>query len=200
MAKILSAFRADTAQNMQLDAGIFVANLTDPATFDGTIPEDAINLGATTGDNSFTYTPEYRNILEDVNGAKGLYKGAQVIDTITAEMTGSMKEVTAQNIKIALGAADITEASSSDKFDKINPRLNVKDEDYLKNLCWIGSINNEGELIIIEMKNVLNTSGFTFTATDKGSGSVEFTFVPHFDLSNPTEIPVTIYRSKKGEE
>ena len=195
MANILSAFRKDTAQNMQLDAGIFVANLTNPSEFDGVIPETAINLGATSGDNSFTYTPEFRDILEDVNGARGKYKGAQVIDTITAEMSGTMKEITAENIKIALSSADIIEGSSSEKFDKIKPRLEVKDIDYLENLCWIGSINNESELIIIEMKNVLNTSGFSYTATDKGSGSVEFTFVPHFDLENPDDIPVTIYRS-----
>lgn len=196
--KLLSAFRPDTAQNMQLDAGIFVINLADPSTFDGTIPEGAINLGATSGDNSFSYTPTYRNILEDVNGAKSVYKGAQVIDTVEAEMSGTMKEVTAENIAFAMGAADIIEASSSEKFDKIQARLDIKPTDYLDNLCWIGSVNNEEDLMIIEMKNVLNTSGFSYTAANNGSGSIEFTFVPHFDLSNPNEVPVTIWRTKKA--
>lgn len=193
---LLNAFRAETAQNMQLGAGILVANLPNPESFSGTIPEGSINLGATSGDVSFSYTPEFRNIFEDVNGAMGNYMNGQVIDNVTAELTGSMKEITAENIKLVLGASTTT---TKGNYDVIKPSLSLDEDDYISNICWIGSMNKTGELVIIELKNALNTAGFSFSAQDKGSASVEFTFVPHFDLSNSSDIPIAIYMPKKTE-
>lgn len=193
---LINAFRAETAQNMQLGAGILVANLPSPETFTGTIPEGAINLGATSGDVSFSYTPEFRNIFEDVNGAMGNYMNGQVIDNVTAELTGSMKEITAENIKLALGA---NTTSTKGNYDIIKPSLSLEESDYLDNICWVGSLNKTGELIIIELKNALNTAGFSFSAQDKGSASVEFTFVPHFDLSKADDVPIAIYMPKRAE-
>lgn len=192
---ILSAFTKDTAKNMQLDAGLLVRGLTDILNFNGTIADDK-KLGATAGGASFSATPEMRNIFEGIDGAKGNYKDGNVIDNWEITLTATVKEMTAKNLQLAMATADIK--SDNDKFDVLTPRMEVKSTDYIDNICWLGTMNGSSEPMIIELKNVLNTNGISFTAEDKGSGSVELELKAHFDLSKPNEVPFNIYFPKQG--
>lgn len=197
MAKVLNGFTANTAQNLQLDAGIFVRGLADPSTFNGTVTTPAKTIGATSGGGSFTAIPTFRDIFEDLDGARGVYKGGQVIDSWEIKMTTTIKEMTAENLKLALAAAD-TSAASSGKYDTTVARLEVKEEDYLDNFCFIGTINGQDTPVIVEMKNVLNMSGLNLTVADKATGSVSLELQAHFDLSKPDEVPFKIYTPKVG--
>lgn len=197
MAKVLNGFTANTAQNLQLDAGIFVRGLADPSTFNGTVTAPAKTIGATSGGGSFTAIPTFRNIFEDLDGARGVYKGGQVIDSWEIKLTTTIKEMTAENLKLALAAADTT-AASSGKYDTTVARLEVKEEDYLDNFCFIGTINGQDTPVIVEMKNVLNMSGLNLTVADKSTGSVSLELQAHFDLSKPDEVPFKIYTPKVG--
>ena len=192
---ILSAFTKNTAKNMQLDAGLLVRGLTDILNFNGTIADDK-KLGATSGGASFSATPEMRNIFEGIDGAKGNYKDGNVIDNWEITLTATVKEMTAKNLQLAMATADIK--SDDDKFDVLTPRMEVKSTDYIDNICWLGTMNGSTEPMIIELKNVLNTNGISFTAEDKGSGSVELELKAHFDLSKPNEVPFKIYFPKQS--
>ena len=192
---ILSAFTKNTAKNMQLDAGLLVRGLTDILNFNGTIADEK-KLGATSGGASFSATPEMRNIFEGIDGAKGNYKDGNVIDNWEITLTATVKEMTAKNLQLAMATADIK--SDDDKFDVLTPRMEVKSTDYIDNICWLGTMNGSTEPMIIELKNVLNTNGISFTAEDKGSGSVELELKAHFDLSKPNEVPFNIYFPKQG--
>lgn len=192
---ILSAFTKNTAKNMQLDAGLLVRGLTDILNFNGTIADDK-KLGATSGGASFSATPEMRNIFEGIDGAKGNYKDGNVIDNWEITLTATVKEMTAKNLQLAMATADIK--SDNDKFDVLTPRMEVKSTDYIDNICWLGTMNGSTEPMIIELKNVMNTNGISFTAEDKGSGSVELELKAHFDLSKPNEVPFNIYFPKQG--
>lgn len=194
--KVLNGFTPQTSQNLQLDAGIFVRGLTNPETFNGTVTTPAKTIGATSGGGSFTAVPTFRNIFEDLDGARGVYKSGQVIDTWEIKMTTTIKEMTAENIKLALAAADTTAAESEGKYDTTTARLEVKDTDYLDNFCFIGTINGQDVPVIIEMKNVLNMSGLNLTVADKATGSVSLELQAHFDLSKPDEVPFKIYTPK----
>ena len=192
---ILSAFTKNTAKNMQLDAGLLVRGLTDILNFNGTIADEK-KLGATSGGASFSATPEMRNIFEGIDGAKGNYKDGNVIDNWEITLTATVKEMTAKNLQLAMATADIK--SDNDKFDVLTPRMEVKSTDYIDNICWLGTMNGSSEPMIIELKNVMNTNGISFTAEDKGSGSVELELKAHFDLSKPNEVPFNIYFPKQG--
>lgn len=192
---ILSAFTKNTAKNMQLDAGLLVRGLTDILNFNGTIADEK-KLGATSGGASFSATPEMRNIFEGIDGAKGNYKDGNVIDNWEITLTATVKEMTAKNLQLAMATADIK--SDDDKFDVLTPRMEVKSTDYIDNICWLGTMNGSLEPMIIELKNVMNTNGISFTAEDKGSGSVELELKAHFDLSKPDEVPFNIYFPKQG--
>lgn len=192
MAGILSAFSKGTAKNMQLDAGILVRNLENILEFDGTLVE-ANKLGATSGGATFSATPELRNIFDGIDGAKGNYKDGNVIDNWEITLTATVKEMTAKNLQLAMASADITE---DENFSVLTPRMNVSTSDYIDNICWLGTMNGSTNPMIIELKNVMNTNGISFTAEDKGSGSVELELKAHFDLSKPDEVPFKIYFPK----
>lgn len=193
---ILSAFNKDTAKNMQLDAGILVLNLKNPESFAGEIPAGAILVGATEGGSNFKATPEIRNLFDGIDGARGNYKDGNAIDSWEILLTATAKEITASNLKTALAAADIT-TTDGGKYDTLVPRMDIKTTDYLSNICWLGTMNGSTDAMIIELRNVMNTSGIDFTATDKGTGSVAMEFKAHFDLTNPNDVPFRIHFPKK---
>lgn len=187
---VLNGFTPKTAQNLQLDAGILVKNHVV-----GSEITDANKLGATEGGASFAAVPTMRNIFEGLDGAKGNYKDGNTIDTWDITLTASVSEMTADNIKLAIAAADI-DTTTNDTHDIITPRNEVKTSDYIDSLCWIGTINTKSEFMIIELKNVMNTNGFNFTATDKGRGKVDLELKAHFDLTKADEVPFKIYTPK----
>lgn len=198
MGKVLTGITTNTAKYMQLDAGIFVRGLADPSTFNGTITGPAKVIGATSGGGSFSAIPTIRNLAEDLDGARGVYKGLQVIDDWEIKLTATVKEMTAENLRLALAAADTTKAELEGKYDTTVARMEIKDEDYLDNFCYIGTLVGQDTPIIIELKNVLNTTGLNLNVTDKGTGTVSLELKAHFDLENPTEVPFKIYTPKEA--
>lgn len=193
MSNILNAFTTDTAKNLQLDAGIVVTGLDDPGTFDGVLQTPAKSLGATSGGGKFTAIPTFRNLFDGIDGAKGEYKGGVAIDFWDIKLSVQLKEVTKDNLMLALGAADVT---TSANHDIITGRCNIKDTDYLANICWLGTVNGFEKPLIIELKNVMSKNGLNFTATDKGTGAIDLEFTAHFDVTTPNEVPFKIYSPK----
>lgn len=190
----LNGFTPKTAKHLQLDAGILVKNHTI-----GSEIVEANKLGATSGGSTFSAVPTIRSIFEDLDGSRGNYKDGNVIDSWDITLSATVKEVTAENIKLALGSADAKAGTETEvKYDVVTPRNGIKTTDYLDNLCWIGTVNGSDEFMIIELKNVLNTNGFSFTATDKGTGAVALELKAHFDLSKPDEVPFKIYVPKEA--
>lgn len=190
MAK-LNAFNKNTATKLQLDAGILVKNQTvgSPISEEG-------KLGATSGGATFSAVPTYRNLFEDIDGARGEYKDGMVIDSWEITLTATVKEMTVNNIQLALANTEkaVGAGSYSESHQKLTPRLNVKSSDYLKNICWIGTLNDSSDSpIVIELKNVMNRNGFNLTTTDKGTGGIELELKAHFDLSKPDEVPFEIH-------
>lgn len=200
MAKILNGFTKDTAKNLQLDAGIIVTGLATPEDFSGEL-SGATLLGATSGGGSFVVEMEMRNLFEDLDGARGNYKEGNVIDSYNITLTTTIAEMTAKNIKLALGAADTTanQGAGSD-VDVTKARMTIKAEDYIDNVCWLGSLNGSDKPMIIELKNVMNTNGLNFTFEDKGKGKIELELKAHFDLSKPEEVPFAIYTPSVKEQ
>ncbi|MGL5646704.1 MAG: hypothetical protein ACRDDY_02540 [Clostridium sp.] len=197
MGKILNGFTDKTAQNLQLDAGILAKNLTDPKSFAGTLTAEQI-VGATSGGGSFTAKPELRNIFADLDGARGSYKDGNVVDNWEIKLTATLKEMTAENFKLALGASRVTKGQVSDKYDTIEGKMVVEASDYLNNLCWIGTLNGQAQPIIIELKNVLNISGVNFSFADKGTGGLAIELQAHFSVTEADrdKVPFTIYTPK----
>lgn len=193
---LLSAFNKDTANNLQLDAGIICKGITDP--YKPTAEElKSKCIGATSGGAEFEVTPEITNIFEDLDDAKGKYKGGVEITNIDIVFSFTMKEMTAENFKLAMGCADITKveanqlSSNNLPHTRLTPRLEIKDEDFIDNICWYGRKRN-GEKVCIVLNNVFNEGGLNYTSESAGKGSLEVELHAFFDLTKPDKVPYEV--------
>lgn len=196
MGNILTAFTPDTAKNLQLDAGILVKGLSDPASFNGELSGGVKSLGATAGGATFTAIPTIRNLFDGIDGAKGEYKDGLVIDFWEIKLKATLKETTKDNFLLAIGAA---EASTSTNHDVVKGRMNIKTTDFLENICWLGTVNGYEKPLIIELKNVMNRNGLSFVVADKDTGGMELELTAHFNVAEPNEVPFAIYIPKGAE-
>lgn len=180
-----TGLRASTFENLQLNAGMFLANFdystaTDAATLGALLkkerekPSGSALIGATRGGGTFVCTPNTRSIEAD--GKREEWKGSSVNDGWTIKLTTTLLEINATNLKRSFGTADVTD---TEKKHTIKIRTDIKDADYIDSLVWVGDTSKG--YVLIAIKNALNTAGATLTWTDKGEGTIPVEFTAHQD-------------------
>lgn len=193
-----SPIRAEAFENLQLNAGVFLVNFDHSLITDAEALKNAIKtaifdpdkcLGVTRGGGSFNVTKERRN--PDVDGARYAVKGGTFIDSADAYLSGTSLEVNDTNWARYLATADVDGTIVSKK--KLTMRTAIDLDDYIDTLCWVGDLA-DGRLVMIELKNALNTNDFQFTFTDKGEGTVPFEFHAHqADVLDYDVAPFAVY-------
>ena len=180
-----TGLRASTFENLQLNAGMFLANFdystaTDAATLGALMKTEreqtsgSALIGATRGGGTFVCTPNTRSIEAD--GKREEWKGSSVNDGWTIKLTTTLLEINATNLKRSFGTADVTD---TEKKHTIKIRTDIKDADYIDSLVWVGDTSKG--YVLIAIKNALNTAGATLTWTDKGEGTIPVEFTAHQD-------------------
>lgn len=180
-----TGLRASTFENLQLNAGMFLANFdystaTDAATLGALLKTErektsgSALIGATRGGGRFVCTPNTRSIEAD--GKREEWKGSSVNDGWTIKLTTTLLEINADNLKRSFGTADVTD---TEKKHTIKIRTDIKDADYIESLVWVGDTSKG--YVLIAIKNALNTAGATLTWTDKGEGTIPVEFTAHQD-------------------
>lgn len=180
-----TGLRASTFENLQLNAGMFLANFdystaTDAATLGALLKTErektsgSALIGATRGGGTFVCTPNTRSIEAD--GKREEWKGSSVNDGWTIKLTTTLLEINATNLKRSFGTADVTD---TEKKHTIKIRTDIKDADYIESLVWVGDTSKG--YVLIAIQNALNTAGATLTWTDKGEGTIPVEFTAHQD-------------------
>lgn len=180
-----TGLRASTFENLQLNAGMFLANFnystaTDAATLGALLKTErektsgSALIGATRGGGTFVCTPNTRSIEAD--GKREEWKGSSVNDGWTIKLTTTLLEINADNLKRSFGTADVTDTENK---HTIKIRTGIKDADYITSLVWVGDTSKG--YVLIAIKNALNTAGATLTWTDKGEGTIPVEFTAHQD-------------------
>lgn len=180
-----TGLRASTFENLQLNAGMFLANFdystaTDAATLGALLKTErektsgSALIGATRGGGTFVCTPNTRSIEAD--GKREEWKGSSVNDGWTIKLTTTLLEINADNLKRSFGTADVTD---TEKKHTIKIRTDIKAADYIDSLVWVGDTSKG--YVLIAIKNALNTAGATLTWTDKGEGTIPVEFTAHQD-------------------
>lgn len=180
-----TGLRASTFENLQLNAGMFLANFdystaTDAATLGALLKTErekesgSALIGATRGGGTFVCTPNTRSIEAD--GKREEWKGSGVNDGWTIKLTTTLLEINSANLKRSFGTADVTD---TEKTHTIKIRTDIKDADYIESLVWVGDTSKG--YVLIAIKNALNTAGATLTWTDKGEGTIPVEFTAHQD-------------------
>lgn len=181
---LTTALRADTFNNLQLNAGILLKNLSYDSVTDATALKTAIAniisggsnpigtlIGATRGGGTFTVTRETRT--PEIDGMRYGFKGSDFVDSADAYLSTTLVEITPQNMQDLLSAG--TTATPSGKKTTVKMSTAIGTSDYLTNICWVGDLA-DGQLVLICLKNAINTADFTFTYTDKGEGTLAAEF------------------------
>lgn len=165
----------ETAERMILDAGAIYKNLQYE---NGEFTGEA--LGATSGGNEFVVEIEQRS--PEIDGLKTRMKGLKFVDSHEANLTVNLKEITAQNIKHAIGPADIDE--SDENFEIITGRTSIKKEDYIENIAYVGRLSGSQKPVVIILKNALSAEGFTMTSEDSNEAVIPIVFHAHADYED----------------
>lgn len=203
---MITAVRTKTFKNLQLNAGAFlvgfdystIKTMSALKTALATALEDETKtLGATRGGGTFTATPEVRNVEAD--GKRYEFKGSTVFDSWNIFMSGTLMEITPVNMQRILATADVTN-DATNNMKTIRLRTDVKDDDYLDSLVWVGD-TSQGAMLI-KLENALNTTGATMTITDKGEGTLPFEFHAHQSSVEDSEYaPVEIvYLNQEAQQ
>lgn len=178
---------SDTFSKLQLNAGIVLDGFT-PAT--GTVGNI---IGATSGGVSFSATPSFSDMGENIDNTPNNTKELKKLDYYEVSMSGTFKTVSASVAKKLIGASDIDGSDAT----HIIPRHDLVDADF-DDVWWVGDYsdkngNTNGGFLAIHLMNALNTDGFQITSNDDGEGEFAFNFMGHYSIDNPDEVPFEIY-------
>lgn len=178
---------ADAAENMQVNAGLLLN------TFDISNPEEPKDENIvcdTTGDFSITCTPETRDLFDDVNNAPTNTMEGKEITGWNCALSVTALSVTEETLKLSLGAFEVIDGGG------VRPRSTYKVEDF-KSLYWIGDMKEESKLFVVVMDNTVSTGGLSFTATNRGKGTLALTLTPHATIKDQNKVPMAFYILEK---
>lgn len=178
-----------TFQELQLNAGVLVSEFT-PGT--GTIDSSNI-LGATTGGISFSATPSYTDMGDDVDNCPKNMMELKRLDSWDIKMSGTYVTVNTARAKSLIGAADV---GSSDTT-LITPRNDIQVADF-EDIWWVGDYSDKngatnGGFIAIHLMNALSTGGLQIKSGDKSKGQFSFEYTAHFSNAAQDTVPFELY-------
>lgn len=198
----------NTPKYLQLNAGVFIEGLnhstaTDAASFQ-TILNTALAdrtkiLGATRGGGTFVATPETRE--PELDGKRYRTKGLILFDSWDVRLTGTLVEAYPGNFLRVLASSEKDSASTNTK-EIIKLRTNILDTDYIASLSWV-SLLGDGSYMVIDLTNVVNLDGVTFTFADKNEGTIPFNFAACASTivgNNNAPFTITYYHPAAAQE
>lgn len=181
-----TGFNSKTAENLLLDAGAIYKNLNE-TTFEGTL------IGATQGGSTFAAIPNMRNI--PVDGVKGEdIVGLTVVDFWKVTLSTAFLEISADTIKMALGASSIK--SHDDVYDAITGKNYIADIDYFDNIAYVGKISGSARPVVIIIYKALNKDGMTLAVADSSEGKLPVVLTGNMDAGSVDAPPFKILYPK----
>ena len=177
----------NTFNELQTEAGILL-NAFDPS--NPAPPTTEQIICATTGGITATCVPTTRDDGEDVDNCPNNMLELKKIDSYEAKLAFTALSVTAETIRMSIGAADVEDG-------KITPRSAYKRTDF-KDVWWVGDLS-DGGFCAICLKRAVSTAGFSLKTTKSGKGNLSVELTGHYTLSAQDEVPMEFY-IQVGEE
>lgn len=184
MARKFTKVSEDIFNECVIDSGILLK------TFDvtgKTEVADADIVCDTTGDISATCVPTYSDMGEDVNNCPAGMKELMNLDGWETRLSFTALNVTAETIRLALGAADVTEG-------KVVPRQTLEQTKDFSDI-WLVCNLMGGGFAAVHLMNALSTAGLSLTATKNGKGRLQIELGGHVSLDKQNVVPMEFYVS-----
>lgn len=180
----------NTFDEITLQAGMLLYNF-NPAQPEE--PDDADIICATTGGINATCVPTYSDQGEDIDNCPLNMKELKHLDGWECKMAFTSLGLTAEQIKLALGAADITTLTH-----KIAPRRDIDAANDFNDIWWVGD-KAGGGMVAICLKNALSTGGFSLQTTKNGKGQLSFGLTGHVSINAQNDMPMEFYSTDAPE-
>lgn len=176
----------DAFDALQLDAGVLLS-VFDPA--NPVEPASANIIAVTTGGINIVCTPTYSDFGEDVDNVPNNMMEFKHLDSWECTMGFSDLKFNADNMLLALGAADKTAATG---YKKVAIRRDLAQTDFRDEIWWVGDKANGGAFAVL-LKNALSTGGVSIQTSKNGKGTNAVTLTGHVSLSAQDEMPMEFY-------
>ena len=176
-----SGYTSKTSERYLMDAGAVYKNLVFDQTT-GVASGDL--LGATNGGNEFVVEQETREV--EVDGVKGRAKGNTILVREDANLTVNLKELTADNITMAIAGAAKTDSDITG-YDEIKGKGRIDLTDYTDSVALVARLTGSQKPIIILLKNVLSMEGLTLPTEDEGEATIALNLGAHYDIDEAGE-------------
>lgn len=173
----------DTFEGLQLDAGVLLKTF-DPGNV--AAPKDTDIICATTGGINVSCVPTYSDLGEDVDNCPVNMMELKHLDSWECKMSFTSLGTSKENIRMALGAADISTETGA-----ITPRRDLLQTDF-SSIWWVGD-RADGGCVAVQLKNALSTSGFSLQTTKSGKGQVSVELTGHVSIEAQDTMPMVFY-------
>lgn len=180
---------ADAFQKLQLNAGVLLTDFTpsNPPS-KATVRQNI--FAATSGGTSFTATPEYIDMGEDIDNVPANTMELKKLQGYEVVLSGTAKTVDSAAAKKLIGACDVD-------GNKLTPRSDLLAEDF-GDIWWVGDYSDKngdsnGGFVAIHVMNALNTGGFSLQSNDDGKADLEFEFMGHYSIEDMDTVPFEVW-------
>mgnify|MGYP001755222172 FL=1 len=189
MARKFTKISAEAFKSMQINAGV-VLNKFDPT---GTTEiQDADIICATSGGVTAECKPNITDLGDDVDNCQKNTAELMQIEDYDCTLAFTALNVTTDVIKLALGAADVSEKKVTPRMT-LDPTASTGD---FKDIWWVGD-TIDGGFVAVKLMNALSTGGLSLKTTDKGKGNIAVTLTGCPRLGSDT-VPMEWYYSPKA--
>ena len=180
---------ADAFQKLQLNAGVLLTDFTPSSPPSKATVRQNI-FAATSGGTSFTATPEYIDMGEDIDNVPANTKELKKLQGYEVVLSGTAKTVDSASGKMLVGACDVS-------GDKLTPRADLLADDF-SDIWWVGDYSDKngdsnGGFVAIHVMNALNTGGFSLQSNDDGKADLEFEFMGHYSIEDMDTVPFEVW-------
>lgn len=189
MARKFTKISAKAFESMQINAGV-VLNKFDPS---GTTEiQDADIICATSGGVTAECKPNITDLGDDVDNCQKNTAELMQIEDYDCTLAFTALNVTTDVIKLALGAADVSDKKVTPRMT-LNPTASTGD---FKDIWWVGD-TIDGGFVAVKLMNALSTGGLSLKTTDKGKGNLAVTLTGCPRLGSDV-VPMEWYYSPKA--
>jgi len=141
-------------------------------------------VGATKGGSVFNVERQYYESEQD--GAYGPIKGDKTKIRVVPMLTVNAMEIMPDNVKKFYAGMDVDDSNT--EYVEMRERLEIKDEDYLKNVAFVGE-TKDGKDVVIIIENPLGDGETDISIEAKENVVPEIQFTGHYTREEPRKIP-----------
>lgn len=189
MGRKFTKISAEAFKSMQINAGV-VLNKFDPT--GATEIQDVDIICATSGGVTAGCKPNITDLGDDVDNCQKNTAELMQIEDYDCTLAFTALNVTTDVIKLALGAADVSEKKVTPRMT-LDPTASTGD---FKDIWWVGD-TIDGGFVAVKLMNALSTGGLSLKTTDKGKGNIAVTLTGCPRLGSDT-VPMEWYYSPKA--